>query len=89
MRKLQRLWDVYRFPGFRPEQTFSGIFGDPRSRVIALIRRGKKRFAAPAAMFIVRFTTGRPAGFAICRAGTCAFIWTWRSAASFAESAGK
>jgi hypothetical protein len=47
MRKHKRLWDLYRFPGFSPEHTLSGIFGDPRARVIALKRRGKKRFVAP------------------------------------------
>jgi hypothetical protein len=31
------------FPGFRPEQTVRGIFGDPKARVITLKRRSKKR----------------------------------------------
>jgi transposase len=30
------------FPGFRPEQTVRGIFGDPKARVITLKRRSKK-----------------------------------------------
>src|SRR5712692_4802103 len=46
MRKLRRLWDTYRFPGFRPSPTVHGIFGDPTARVIRLHRRGKKQAAA-------------------------------------------
>ena len=89
MRKLKRLWDVYRFPGSFPEHIFSGIFGDPRVRVITLVRRGKKQFAAPAVAVITLITTERDAGFATCPAGICGSIWTWRSAVCFAESAGK
>ncbi len=89
MRKLKRLWDLYRFPGFSPEYILSGIFGDPRARVIALIRRGKKRFAAPAARLIAPITSGRPAGFATCPAETCGSIWTWRSAVCCVEGAEK
>jgi|WetSurMetagenome_2_1015567.scaffolds.fasta_scaffold1538361_1 hypothetical protein len=48
MRKTKRLWDAYRFPGFTPEPGVSGIFGDPKSLVIKLRRRGKKRFAGVA-----------------------------------------
>jgi len=75
MQKHKRLWDAYHFPGFSPEHTLSGIFGDPRARVIVLIRRGKKLFVAPVASSIIPSTTGRPAGFAICPVQTCAFIW--------------
>jgi len=28
MRKHQRLWDAYRFPGFCPVPTVVGIFGE-------------------------------------------------------------
>ncbi len=34
MAQYRRIWDTYRFPGFRPEQTVCGIFGNPRARVI-------------------------------------------------------
>jgi hypothetical protein len=30
MRKPLRLPDAYRFPGFSPEPTVRGIFGDPK-----------------------------------------------------------
>src|SRR2546429_9282970 len=45
-RRRRRLWDTYSFPGFRPEPTVRGIFGDPKARVITLKRRSKKRLAA-------------------------------------------
>jgi hypothetical protein len=89
MQKHNQLWDLYRFPGFSPEHTMSGIFGDPRARVIGLIRRGKKRFVVPVAASIIPTTTGKSAGFATCPVGRCGFIWTWRSAESLVEGAGK
>jgi hypothetical protein len=89
MRKHKQLWDVYRFPGFSPEHTISGIFGDPRARVMGLIRRGKKRFVGPAAASIIPTTIGKPAGFATCPAERCGFIWKWRSAGWRVESVGK
>src|SRR5580700_8667003 len=47
-KRSRRLWDSYGFPGFRPEQTVCGVFGDPKARVIRLNRRSKKRLAAVA-----------------------------------------
>ena len=41
-RAPRRLADTYTFPGFRPQQTVQGIFGDPQARLIRLTRRGKK-----------------------------------------------
>jgi len=89
MAKHKQLWDAYRFPGFSPEHTWSGIFGDSRARVIRLIRRGKKRFAVPVAFFIAPSTTGRPVGFAICPVPTSAFTWKWKSAEFLVAGAGK
>ena len=63
MPKHKHLWDTYRFPGFLPEHTWFGIFGDPRARVLRLMRRGKKLFAVPVASSIVLSTTGRSAEF--------------------------
>jgi transposase len=31
-KRPRRLWDAYWFPGFRPEPTVCGIFGDPKAR---------------------------------------------------------
>jgi hypothetical protein len=89
MAKHKHLWDAYHFPGFSPEHTLSGIFGDPRARVIRLIRRGKKPFAIPVVSSIALSTTGRPAGSAICPVPTSAFTWKWKSAEFLVEGAGK
>jgi hypothetical protein len=40
--RKRRLWDTYAFPGFRPEATVQGVFGDPKARIIRLARRSKK-----------------------------------------------
>lgn len=89
MQKNKQLWDLYRFPGFVPEHTMSGIFGDARARVIGLIRRGKKQFVVPVGVSIIPSTTGKSGGFATCPVGRCGFIWTWRFAEWFVEGAGK
>lgn len=77
MRKYRRLWDAYRFPGFRPIPTVVGIFGDPKARVIRLLRREKKRFAEPASEFLVPGTTRRHAECATSPAEGCESIWSW------------
>ena len=79
MARYRKLWDTYRFPGFRPNQTVSGIFGDPKARVIRLVRRGKKQFVELAVVFISPFTTGRSEEFETSPVGTCASTWTWKS----------
>jgi hypothetical protein len=82
MAKHKRLWDLYRFPGFYPEHTVSGIYGDPKARVIGLIRRGKKRSAGPVVVFTMLSTTEKREEFAIFPVATCGFTWTWKSAES-------
>src|ERR1035441_4019728 len=47
-KRQRRLWDTYTFPGFRPQPTVRGVFGDPKARIITLARRAKKRFAGAA-----------------------------------------
>jgi transposase len=39
----RRLVDAYAFPGFRPRARVRGIFGDPKARIVTLVRRSKKR----------------------------------------------
>lgn len=68
-RKPRRLADAYRFPGFRPLQQLQGIFGDPQARLITLIRRGKKPFAAPAGRPISAGTIAGDVARAIWRVG--------------------
>jgi hypothetical protein len=46
-KRRRRLWDAYCFPGFQPEPTVRGIFGDPKARVIRLNRRSKNVWRAP------------------------------------------
>jgi hypothetical protein len=74
MRK-KTLCDSYRFPGFTPQRTIVGIFGDPYARVIRLTRRGKKQFVASAARFIGPFTITKSKGFVISPAVMPASIW--------------
>ena len=38
MHKQKRLIDAYRFKGFEPSDEVTGIFGDPKARVIRLNR---------------------------------------------------
>jgi hypothetical protein len=78
-RRLRRLWDTYRFAGFRPGATVVGIFGDPKVRIIRLRRRGKKRSAASVAGRLELGTTGRIVASATSPAATREFIWRWKS----------
>lgn len=89
MGRYRRLWDTYRFAGFTPQRTVFGIFGDPKARVIRLVRRGKKPLAEPVALFIIRSTTGRCEGYGICRAAIYGSTWMWKCAGYPAEGARK
>ena len=84
-RRCRRLWDAYCFPGFRPEPTVRGIFGDPKARVIGLNRRSKKPFVVVAVAVRRAGTIIRFAGCAICRAATRGFSWNWRCAGSLSQ----
>ena len=42
-KRQRRLWDTYTFPGFRPQPTVRGVFGDPKARLIMLARRVRCR----------------------------------------------
>jgi hypothetical protein len=88
-RQLRRLWDTYRFPGFRPDPAVVGIFGDPLARVIVLHRRGKKRRAVCVADSNAPGTTEDGDAFAIFPAATLISFWTWNSAGSFAGTAAR
>src|SRR6266496_1316750 len=69
-KRSRRLWDAYCFPGFRPEPTVCGVFGDPKARVIRLSRRSKKRLAAVAVASRWGGTIARCGVCAICRVAT-------------------
>lgn len=78
-RKPRRLADTYTFPGFHPLAYVQGIFGDPQARLITLVRRTKKQFAARVARRIGPGTTAGNGASGICRAETIESTWTWRS----------
>jgi hypothetical protein len=78
-RKRRRLTDAYKFGGFRTQETVQGIFGDPQARLITLIRRSKKRFAARAAQSTTAGTTAGRDEFEICPVADIAFTCRWRS----------
>jgi hypothetical protein len=67
-----RLSDAYAFAGFSPQPTVRGIFGDPKARVITLVRRSKKRSAAVVAERTRVGTTGARDAFATCPVATLA-----------------
>ena len=89
MRKIKQLYDTYNFPGFRSERKVAGIFGDPYAVVLRLRRRGKKRFAGPAAVRTGRSTIAKFVGCEILPAGIGVFGWKWRFAEFGAEGAGR
>jgi hypothetical protein len=62
MAKFKQLHDLYRFPGFVPQATIRGVFGDPLAVVITLQRRRKKRFAARADKCLGPTTTSGAGG---------------------------
>jgi hypothetical protein len=86
-RRKRRLCDAYAFPGFRPEGTVRGIFGDPKARIIRLSRRSKKRSAARADASTAVGTIARYVACAIFRAGTREYILSSKCDASFAGHA--
>jgi hypothetical protein len=82
--KRRRLTDGYTPPGFRALATVRGVFGDPRVRVVMLVRRSKKRSAAPAVIGTMAGMTAGDAGSVIYPAATPESISTWKSGASTA-----
>ncbi len=84
MHKYQRLWDTYRFAGFRPASTVRGIFGDPKVRVIRLQRRGNKRDVVSVATSTAVGTIAGCAECATCLVETPGSTWNWKSGASIA-----
>ena len=87
MQKKRQLRDEYRFPGFYPKPDVQGIFGDPKARVVTLVRRQKKQRAV-VEQFTRASTIGRVVVFGTCLAEIHAFIWSWRSGVFSAGSAG-
>jgi len=84
MRKIMRLPDTYRFPGFRPAAIVRGIFGDPKARIVTLQRRRKKRPAGSAATPSAPITTASRGASATCPVATPVCTWRSKFAASSA-----
>jgi hypothetical protein len=87
--RKRRLWDAYSFPGFRPEATVRGIFGDSKARIIRLRRRSKKRDAVVVDASIAAGTTARSAASAIFLAATRGYFSSSRCGAYVAGQAAK
>lgn len=87
--KPKGLLDAYRFGGFRAKAGLRGIFGDPKARVITLVRRSKKLCAVLVGERTGSSTTAPGGRFAICLAATCASISTSKYVVSSAGVAAK
>ena len=72
--KAKALLDASRFAGFRCQARLRGVFGDPKARVITLMRRSKKRCAVFMDKPTGAFTISPAGEFEICRAATCGSI---------------
>jgi hypothetical protein len=60
MKKIKKLLDIYRFPGYRPLAAIKGKFGDSKAITIQLIRSSKKLFADVVGLFIEASMTEEP-----------------------------
>jgi hypothetical protein len=80
--------DLYSFPGFRARARFKcGVKGDPKARVVQLVRRQKKRSALAAAEPSGGSVPGGFTAFVTSMPRTPAFIWTSNTGASPARTA--
>ncbi len=75
MKKIKKLLDEYRFPGFRPLAVVKGKFGDNKARIVQLIRRQKKLFAGVAELFIAVSMIAKQKSPEICLVATPGFMW--------------
>jgi len=67
----------------------SGIFGDPKARVIKFTRWGKKLYVVPAVKRTDQFMTAESDWFVTSPAETTAFIGSGKSGVSSAEGAAR
>src|SRR4030042_2283251 len=89
MRKKRRLTDAYHFHPFTPKQKVSGIFGDPKARVIRFTRRQKKQSAELAVRSTGYSTIGSSGWSETSPAATRASTSNWRSGVFCAEGAAR
>jgi hypothetical protein len=75
MAKFKQLRDLYRFPGFMPQEGIRGIFGEPLAVVVALRRNRKKQSVLPAAKLTGPVTTNGLDVFGISPVATSVSIF--------------
>jgi hypothetical protein len=81
MKTKKSFSEIYSFPGFRARAKFKqGILGDPKARVVELVRRQKKRFVQPVVNLPEVTTINVSTGSEISPAGICGFIWNLSTA---------
>lgn len=80
MKKIKKLRDEYRFPGYYPKAAIKGKFGDNRARVIRLMRSQKKLNADVAEPRIKISMTAKPKQSGIYPVAMPEFICPWRCA---------
>jgi len=89
MGKQRRLQDTYRFPGLRPLATVRGVFGDPRARIVVVVRRRKKLPVAGADVGTAVSTTGDVGWCGTWDAQIFGSTWTWKYGASRVGAVGR
>ena len=88
MKTKKSLSEIYSFPGFRARVKFKkGVLGDPKARVLDLVRRQKKRFVQVAARIPRVITINAFTALEISTAGICGFTWSLNTAESTAKAA--
>jgi hypothetical protein len=81
MKTKKSFSEIYSFPGFRAKTKFKkGILGDPKARIVELVRRQKKRFVQAAANLPRVFMISVFTGSEISPVVTCGFIWNLNTA---------
>jgi len=88
MKTKKSLSEIYSFPGFQARAKFKkGILGDPKARVVALVRRQKKLFVRVATRPPKVITINAFTALEILIAGICGFTWNLSTAESVAKAA--
>ena len=77
----------FGFPASVRSATVRGIFGDPKARILRLLRRGKKRPAEHVGGDSEPSTTARPVEYATSLVATPGCTWRSRSGACTAGAA--
>jgi len=81
MKTKKSFSEIYSFPGFRARAKFKkGILGDPKARIVELVRRQKKRFVQPAVNLPEVTTINVSTGSEISPAGIYGSIWNLSTA---------